>query len=59
MAEALSISGVDASDITYIEAHGTGTPIEFEALNQVYREATDKRDYCHVGSVKSNIGHLG
>ena len=63
VAEALSISGVDASDITYIEAHGTGTPvgdpIEFEALNQVYREATDKRDYCHVGSVKSNIGHLG
>ena len=63
VAEALSISGVDASDVTYIEAHGTGTPvgdpIEFEALNQVYREATEKRGYCHVGSVKSNIGHLG
>ena len=63
VAEALSISGVDAAEVSYIEAHGTGTPvgdpIEFEALNQVYREATDKRDYCHVGSVKSNIGHLG
>ena len=63
IAEALSISGVNASDITYVEAHGTGTPvgdpIEFEALNQVYREATDKRAFCHVGSVKSNIGHLG
>ena len=63
VAEALSISGVDAADVSYIEAHGTGTPvgdpIEFEALNQVYREATEKRDYCHVGSVKSNIGHLG
>ncbi|MDG1293445.1 MAG: beta-ketoacyl synthase N-terminal-like domain-containing protein, partial [Pseudomonadales bacterium] len=63
VAEALSISGVNAAEVSYIEAHGTGTPvgdpIEFEALNQVYREASDKRDYCHVGSVKSNIGHLG
>ena len=63
LAEALSISGVDATDVTYIEAHGTGTPvgdpIEFEALNQVYRQASNKRAYCHVGSVKSNIGHLG
>ncbi len=63
VAEALEVSGVDAEDVSYIEAHGTGTligdPIEFEALNQVYREATDKRSYCRLGSVKSNIGHLG
>ena len=63
ISEALTISDVDAGDISYIETHGTGTqlgdPIEFEALNQVFREATDKRDYCRIGSVKSNIGHLG
>lgn len=63
ISESLEISGVDAEDISYIEAHGTGTqvgdPIEFEALNQVYREATTQRHYCRVGSVKSNIGHLG
>ena len=63
IAEALTISGIDAGDVSYIETHGTGTqvgdPIEFEAINQVFREATDKRNYCRIGSVKSNIGHLG
>ncbi|MBV1882891.1 MAG: SDR family NAD(P)-dependent oxidoreductase [Pseudomonadales bacterium] len=63
IAEALSISGIDAGDVSYIETHGTGTqvgdPIEFEAINQVFKDATDKRDYCRIGSVKSNIGHLG
>lgn len=63
IAEALSISETSAEEISYIETHGTGTrvgdPIEFEALNQVFREATDKRDFCAIGSVKSNIGHLG
>ncbi len=63
ISEALTISDVDAGDISYIETHGTGTqigdPIEFEALNQVFRGATEKRDYCRIGSVKSNIGHLG
>lgn len=47
--------------ITYVEAHGTGTklgdPIEIEALNQSFRTYTDKRQYCAVGSVKTNIGH--
>ncbi|MFT6057629.1 MAG: acyl transferase domain-containing protein/acyl carrier protein [Pseudohongiellaceae bacterium] len=63
ISEALTMSGIDAGDVSYIETHGTGTPvgdpIEFEAINQVFREATDKRDYCRIGSVKSNIGHLG
>ena len=48
--------------IHYVECHGTGTaigdPIEIEALTQAFRETTDARGYCHVGSVKSNIGHL-
>jgi len=63
VAEALVISDTQASEVSYIETHGTGTPvgdpIEFEALNQVYRKETDKRNYCRIGSVKSNIGHLG
>jgi len=63
ISEALTISGIDAGDVSYIETHGTGTPvgdpIEFEAINQVFREATDKREFCRIGSVKSNIGHLG
>lgn len=51
---------VDPSDVTYIEAHGTGTkvgdPVEMEQLNAVYGLDTKKR--CYVGSVKANIGHL-
>ncbi|MDK2599327.1 polyketide synthase [Bacillus stercoris] len=51
---------VEPETITYVEAHGTGTtlgdPIEIEALKQAYQ--TDRRGYCRIGSVKSNIGHL-
>ncbi|ASS70206.1 type I polyketide synthase [Bacillus atrophaeus] len=57
---ALHIAEVDPETITYVEAHGTGTtlgdPIEIEALKQAYQ--TDRRGYCRIGSVKSNIGHL-
>jgi acyl transferase domain-containing protein len=49
--------------ITYIEAHGTGTPvgdpIEIAALTRAFRESTDENGFCAVGSVKTNIGHLG
>lgn len=52
---------VDPETITYIEAHGTGTslgdPIEISALTQVFRASTDKKGFCAVGSVKTNIGH--
>jgi acyl transferase domain-containing protein/acyl-CoA synthetase (AMP-forming)/AMP-acid ligase II/surfactin synthase thioesterase subunit/aryl carrier-like protein len=51
---------VNPSDVTYIEAHGTGTkvgdPVEMEQLNAVYGLDVKKR--CYVGSVKANIGHL-
>ncbi|WP_160717040.1 type I polyketide synthase [Chitinophaga solisilvae] len=47
--------------ISYVEMHGTGTklgdPIELEALAAVFREKTDLRHFCALGSVKSNIGH--
>ncbi|KAF1007425.1 MAG: Polyketide synthase PksL [Luteibacter sp.] len=52
---------IDPADIDYVETHGTGTPlgdpIELEALATVFRERTDRRGYCALGSVKSNIGH--
>ena len=57
---ALQLAEVDPETITYVETHGTGTtlgdPIEIEALKQAYN--TNKRQYCAVGSVKTNIGHL-
>ena len=61
--EALAVSGVDASTISYVEAHGTGTavgdPIEVTALTEAFRRHTDERGFCRIGSLKSNIGHLG
>ena len=61
--EALVISGVDAETISYIETHGTGTiigdPIEVTALTQAFRQFTQRKNYCAIGSLKSNIGHLG
>ena len=55
-------SGVNPETITYVEAHGTGTslgdPIEVEALTRAFREYTDACQFCGIGSVKSNIGHL-
>ncbi len=57
---ALELSKINPEHITYIEAHATGTnigdPIEVAALKKVYN--TSKRNYCALGSVKSNIGHL-
>ena len=63
VAEAHAIAGVDASTITYVETHGTGTPlgdpIEVEGLRQAFELAEETRDApCYLGSVKSNIGHL-
>lgn len=53
-------AGIAPETITYVEAHGTGTvlgdPIEVEGLKMAFD--TDKRAYCAIGSVKSNIGHL-
>ncbi len=63
IADALTAAGIPGETITYVETHGTGTlvgdPIEVEALNEAYRQHTEKTGYCGIGSVKSNIGHLG
>lgn len=62
IAEAQFKAGVEPETITYIEAHGTGTPlgdpIEIEALSQVFNQRTDQKGFCAIGSVKTNIGHL-
>lgn len=62
ISEALSLAGVEAESISYIETHGTGTPlgdpIEIAALTQAYRAETDKEQFCAIGSLKTNIGHL-
>jgi acyl transferase domain-containing protein/thioesterase domain-containing protein len=62
IAEALEIAGVTADDISYIEAHGTGTrvgdPIEIRALAQAFRKTATGSAYCGIGSLKSNVGHL-
>ncbi|WP_269389415.1 SDR family NAD(P)-dependent oxidoreductase [Bacillus amyloliquefaciens] len=52
---------IHPESITYAEMHGTGTkqgdPIELEALSSVFKEKTDRKQFCAIGSVKSNIGH--
>lgn len=59
---ALRESGVPAETIGYVEAHGTATPvgdpIEIEGLRRAYDKFTDQRQYCAIGSVKSNVGHM-
>lgn len=60
--EALSIADVRADSIGLLECHGTGTamgdPIEIAALRQAFARSTERKSFCAVGSVKSNIGHL-
>jgi acyl transferase domain-containing protein/acyl carrier protein/NRPS condensation-like uncharacterized protein len=57
---ALDMAEVESETIGYIEAHGTGThlgdPVEVEALEFAFN--TGKKEYCGIGSVKTNIGHL-
>ena len=60
--EALDVADICPETIQFVECHGTGTPIgdpiEVTALTQAYRTKTQKKQYCALGSVKSNIGHL-
>jgi len=62
VAEAQYVAGVNPEDISYIETHGTGTnlgdPIEIAALTKAFREQTGRTQFCAIGSVKPNIGHL-
>ncbi|MBV9773028.1 MAG: amino acid adenylation domain-containing protein, partial [Gemmatimonadetes bacterium] len=60
--EAIAVAGVEPESITYIEGHGSATelgdPIEVEALTQAMRSESGRAQYCALGSVKSNVGHL-
>lgn len=61
IAMAIADAAIDPATITYIEAHGTATPlgdpIEIEGLVQAFGEQS-ARQYCAIGSIKSNMGHL-
>lgn len=54
-------AGIEPRAISYMEAHGTGTslgdPIEIAGLNSIFQEYTDDKQFCALGSAKSNIGH--
>ncbi|MHA2428357.1 MAG: beta-ketoacyl synthase N-terminal-like domain-containing protein, partial [Candidatus Hermodarchaeia archaeon] len=62
ISEALAIADINPDTIGYVETHGTGTslgdPIEIAGLTEAYRQWTDRKGYCPIGSVKTNIGHL-
>ncbi|MFZ2754996.1 MAG: amino acid adenylation domain-containing protein [Lysobacteraceae bacterium] len=55
-------AGIDARSISYVEAHGTATPIgdpiEVAGLTRAFRRHTEDRGFCGIGSLKSNVGHL-
>ncbi len=59
--DAIEESGIDPNQLSYIEAHGTGTslgdPIEIRGLSRAFGQYTKKKQFCAIGSVKSNIGH--
>jgi acyl transferase domain-containing protein len=68
---AYSIAGIDPRTVTYIEAHGTGTPlgdpIEINGLKSAFADLFEEfglsrsnlpAGYCGIGSVKTNVGHL-
>ncbi len=62
IAAAQAMAGVSADAITYIEAHGTATPlgdpVEVAALTRAFRQTTQRNGFCALGSTKANIGHL-
>ncbi|MGY3837443.1 SDR family NAD(P)-dependent oxidoreductase [Bacillus atrophaeus] len=61
MKEAFQNANISARTISYLEAHGTGTalgdPIEIAGLTRAFEEDTTDRQFCAIGSAKSNIGH--
>ncbi len=62
VAMAHAYADFDPETISYIETHGTGTvlgdPIEVAALTQAFRLQTTANQFCAIGSIKANIGHL-
>jgi acyl transferase domain-containing protein len=62
IAMAHALAGVEPESITYVEAHGTATPlgdpIEVAGLTKAFRLGTDAKQFCALGAVKTNVGHL-
>lgn len=60
--DAWNSAGINPETISYIEAHGTGTrlgdPIEVDGINRAFSRYTNKKQFCAISTVKSNIGHL-
>lgn len=60
--QAIENASATARDLSYIETHGTATklgdPIEFAALKESFSEYTEDRNFCALGALKANIGHL-
>ena len=59
---AQALAGFEPDGITYIETHGTGTrlgdPIEIAALRQAFASRSQEKQFCAIGALKTNIGHL-
>ncbi len=62
IADAIAVANIDPRTIGYIEAHGTATalgdPIEMSGLTAAFGEYTTDTQFCALGSVKTNLGHL-
>ncbi|QCN91263.1 type I polyketide synthase [Ethanoligenens harbinense] len=62
MVNAWEKAGINPEEISYMEAHGTGTKlgdvIEMEGIRQAFERYTDRKQFCGIGSVKANIGHI-
>jgi Polyketide synthase modules and related proteins len=62
IAECLEKTKIHPRTISYVEAHGTGTslgdPIEIAGLVNAYQKSGKDKQYCAIGSIKSNIGHV-
>lgn len=56
----LRLAGVTADQVSYLEAHGTGTAVgdahEFEGIREVFATET-RQSPLYFSSVKGNIGH--
>ena len=61
VSDALQRAGVDARAVSYVEAQGTGSPmgdsIEIAGLSRAFRNWTQEKQFCAIGSAKSNVGH--
>ncbi|RKH67897.1 type I polyketide synthase [Corallococcus llansteffanensis] len=62
MLEAMTLADVSPDTLGYVECHATGTtvgdPLEVQALTRAFRTGTARKNFCGIGSVKTNIGHL-